>query len=83
MDFLKDYDFELKYHPRKENVVANALSRKKLSKAKLLMHIVEMDKKFRDLNVDVTWLENKVLLSHLEFSCDLRYIIGSLGLKHI
>ena len=27
--FLKDYDFKLLYHPRKANVVANALSRKK------------------------------------------------------
>ena len=28
MEFLEDYDFTLHYHPDKENVVANALSRK-------------------------------------------------------
>ena len=28
MEFLKDYDFTLNYHPGKENVVADALSRK-------------------------------------------------------
>ena len=28
MDFLEDYDFTLHYHPGKENVVADALSRK-------------------------------------------------------
>ena len=28
MEFLEDYDFTLHYHPGKENVVANALSRK-------------------------------------------------------
>ena len=26
MEFLKDYDFTLHYHPGKENVVADALS---------------------------------------------------------
>ena len=28
MEYLEDYDFTLHYHPRKENVVADALSRK-------------------------------------------------------
>jgi len=28
MEFLKDFDFELLYHPGKANVVADALSRK-------------------------------------------------------
>ena len=28
MEYLEDYDFTLHYHPNKENVVADALSRK-------------------------------------------------------
>ncbi|GKD76285.1 hypothetical protein Tco_1334567 [Tanacetum coccineum] len=28
LKFLSDYDCEIRYHPRKENVVADALSRK-------------------------------------------------------
>ena len=31
MEFLKDYEFKLKYHPSKANVVADALSRKFLN----------------------------------------------------
>jgi len=30
MKFLKDYDFELHYHPKKANMEADALSRKSL-----------------------------------------------------
>jgi len=37
MKFLKDYDFELQYHPSKANVVANALSRKSLHISSLMI----------------------------------------------
>jgi len=30
MEYLKDYKFELLYHPSKVNVVADALSRKRM-----------------------------------------------------
>lgn len=30
LEFFKDYDFSLNYHPDKTNVVADALSRKSL-----------------------------------------------------
>ncbi|GKE82617.1 putative reverse transcriptase domain-containing protein [Tanacetum coccineum] len=32
LEFLSDYDYEIRYHPGKENVVANALSRKEQNK---------------------------------------------------
>ena len=38
MEFLKDYDFELHYHPGKANVVADALSRKSLHVSSLMIH---------------------------------------------
>ena len=31
MEYMEDYDFELHYHLRKANIVADALSRKSLS----------------------------------------------------
>ncbi|XP_070682471.1 uncharacterized protein [Malus domestica] len=37
LEYIKDYDFELLYHPRKANVVADALSRKTRSTLSSLM----------------------------------------------
>nr|KYP39934.1 hypothetical protein KK1_038742 [Cajanus cajan] len=38
MKFLKDYDFELCYHPGKANVVDDALSRKSLHISSLMIY---------------------------------------------
>jgi len=51
MKFLKDYDFDLHYHPGKANVVANALSRKSLHVSSLMIHEMNLFEKFRDMNL--------------------------------
>ena len=53
MEFLKDYDFELLYHPGKVNVVVDALSRKTLHTAHLMIKEVELLEKFRDMKLRV------------------------------
>ena len=50
VDFLKDYEFELLYHPGKANVVADALSRKTMRTAHLMIKEVGPLEKFRDMN---------------------------------
>lgn len=37
MEYQKDYDFKLKYHPYKENKVADAFSRKEICTTKLMI----------------------------------------------
>ncbi|GAU39803.1 hypothetical protein TSUD_219780 [Trifolium subterraneum] len=77
MEYLKDFDFELNYHPGKANVVADALSRKALYASKILMHQCGLYEKFRDMNLNVTYRKDGVKLNRIELTCDLRSTIGS------
>jgi len=51
MEYLKDYDFELLYHPGKANVVANALSRKRYHVSAMMIKEFELIEKLRDMNL--------------------------------
>jgi len=68
MEFLKDYDFELHYHPGKANVVADALSRKTLHLSALMVKEVELIEKFRDLNLAMEIRPNVIKLGLLQIS---------------
>ena len=47
---MKDYDFELSYHPFKANMVAYALSRNSLHMSALMVREMDLIEQFRDLN---------------------------------
>jgi hypothetical protein len=53
MEFLKDYDFTLQYHPGKANVVADALSRKRVHLSNIALKGLELLEKFRDLDLNL------------------------------
>jgi hypothetical protein len=72
MEYLKDFDFDLKYHPGKANVVVDALSRKALAQAKVMMHACNMYERVRVLNLEVTEDDDGIWLHKLEVSYDLR-----------
>jgi hypothetical protein len=72
MEFLKDYDFELKYHPGKANVVADALSRKSLCLTSLLVSESLLVEEFRDLSFKVTLEDQELRLNKITISCDLK-----------
>ncbi|GAU31786.1 hypothetical protein TSUD_22320 [Trifolium subterraneum] len=76
MEYLKDFDFSLNYHPGKANVVADALSRKSLYASELLMHQCDLYEKFRDLNLNVIFRKDGVKMNRMELSCDLRSMIA-------
>ncbi|XP_019418526.1 PREDICTED: uncharacterized protein LOC109329303 [Lupinus angustifolius] len=42
IEFLKDYDFDLQYHPKKANVAADALSRKSLHMSTMMVREMEL-----------------------------------------
>jgi len=53
MEYLKDYDFELLYHRGKANVVADALSRKRVHMSVMMMKELEIIEKLRDTNLNL------------------------------
>ncbi|PNX61004.1 retrotransposon-related protein, partial [Trifolium pratense] len=53
MEFLKDYEFTLQYHPGKANVVADALSRKRAQLSTIAVKGLELLEKFRDLDLNL------------------------------
>ena len=72
MEFLKDYDFELKYHPGKANVVADAFSRKSLHVSTMMIHQMELLEKFRDLHLDVSRCNDSISVYKVDLKNTLR-----------
>ncbi|XP_073223383.1 uncharacterized protein [Cicer arietinum] len=60
MEFIKDYEFTLHYHPGKANVVADALSRKRAQLSSITLKGLELLENFRDLNLNMDSLSGKV-----------------------
>lgn len=71
MEFIKDYDFKLQYHPGKANVVADALSRKRVHVSSMKVKGLELLEKFRDLNLSLDKTTCKVFCGMLIVSNDL------------
>lgn len=46
LDFLKDYDFDLSYHPGEANMVENDLSRKSLHMSALMVRELDFIEQF-------------------------------------
>ena len=51
MEYLKDYDFELLYHPGKANVVTDVLSRKRIHVSAMMIRELELIEQLRDMNL--------------------------------
>ncbi|GAU33554.1 hypothetical protein TSUD_143470, partial [Trifolium subterraneum] len=68
LEFLKDYDFELSYHPGKANVVADALSRKSLHMSSFMAKELELIEEFRDLSLVCEVTSNSVKLGMLKLT---------------
>jgi len=70
MEFLKDYDFELLYHSGKANVVADALTRKIVHVAHLMIKEVELLEQFKDMKLQVELGSESIRCSTLTIYSD-------------
>ena len=70
LEFLKDYDFGLSYHPGKANVVADALSRKSLHISSLMARELDLIEQFRDLSLVCETTPHSVKLGMLKLTND-------------
>ena len=62
MEYIKDYDFPIKYHPEKVKVVADALNRK-ASFSGCIMPKWRWMEQFRDMDIEVWLVNEKVLVA--------------------
>ena len=75
MKFLKDFDFELLYHPGKANVVADTLSRKAVHASHMVVRELDLVEKFRDMQLQVVLDEGVIRCNHLTVSNDFLNLI--------
>lgn len=65
-------NFELKYHPRKVNIVFNALSMKELHNLEIMILKYGLLEKVWDLNLDFTWTPSGVLIVQMNIVCNIK-----------
>ena len=75
IEFLNDYDFELKYHSGKVNVVVDALGRKSWNMSSLIVQEMNLTEEFRDLNLNVYLNALSMKLNRLEIGSNIRVLI--------
>lgn len=75
LEFLKDYDYGLNYHPSKANVVTNALSQKSLHMSVLMIKELDLIEKFRDLSMVYELKPGSMMLGMLKANNEFLYEI--------
>jgi len=71
LEYLKDFDFQLSYHPGKANVVADVLSRKTLHMSALMVKELELIEQFRDLSLVSELTPDGVRLGMLKLTSNI------------
>ena len=88
MEFSKDYDFQLMYHPRNANLVSDTLSRKSVQMLALMIEENKLILQFRDLKLKVKFHKDYISCGRLTISNEFfgrikEKQLGDSNLRHI
>lgn len=75
MKYLKYYEFKLKYRIKKANIMSDALCRKKMHIAEMMMLEQDLLERLWNLHLQFTWNQEGYLISNLNITRDMREII--------
>nr|KYP38540.1 Retrovirus-related Pol polyprotein from transposon 17.6 [Cajanus cajan] len=81
MEFLKDFDFQLIYHPGKASVVVDVLIRKSIHMSAMIIRELELIEQFRDLRLEIEVVQDHISCGMITITNEFLRQVGTKQLQ--